>query len=285
MGNTKTKSPTLSKPWRTINWREKNADLQFMKDYSPLGGQHIRILLYGPVGSGKSSFINSVQSVLHGRMYTQALATSTSQGCFTKEYTTYKIQKDANSVYPFVFNDIMGVSTDRGVLEEDVKLALKGHIKDGYRFNPESSISPNESSFYNKSPNSNDMVHVLVCVVPANTVHLLDDKVIEKLKKIRKEASEMKIPQVVIFSKIDEFCSDFKDDVKKVYTNADLKEKMEILSTTVGVPMNCIYPVKNYHEEINLKDEMDSLILSAMKNIINYGNDCLHFRQSRQESV
>lgn len=66
--------------------RDNASTLQYVKDHKPLiEGQQIRILLYGPVGAGKSSFINAVQSVLRGKMYKQALAANNSHGSFTKE--------------------------------------------------------------------------------------------------------------------------------------------------------------------------------------------------------
>ncbi|MED6243885.1 hypothetical protein ATANTOWER_029245 [Ataeniobius toweri] len=179
----------------------------------------------------------------------------------------------------------MGLASHGGVQEEDVRLALKGHIKEGYKFNPESPISPDRNEFYNKSPTSKDIVHLLVCVVPADTIILLPDKVIEKLRKIRKDASELNIPQVVIVTKIDQFCPEIEEDLKNVYKVADLKKKMETFSADVGVPMNCIFPVKNYHEEIDLKDEVDLLILSVLKSIINFCDDFMHFSHSRYEPV
>ena len=48
------------------------------------------------------------------------------------QYATYRIKKDEESFYPFVCNDIMGLSRHGGVHVEDVKMALKGHVKDGY---------------------------------------------------------------------------------------------------------------------------------------------------------
>ena len=49
--------------------------------------------------------------------------------------------------------------------------------------------------------------------------------------------------------------------------------QMEKLSNTVGFPLNCIFPLKNYHAEIELKDEVDMLILTALRKILDLAND------------
>lgn len=65
----------------------KERDLQVVKDYQPYNTelQELRIMLHGPTGSGKSSFINSVDSILKGRLAGQALADNISQESFTEE--------------------------------------------------------------------------------------------------------------------------------------------------------------------------------------------------------
>ncbi|TDH00808.1 hypothetical protein EPR50_G00192490 [Perca flavescens] len=177
----------------------------------------------------------------------------------------------------------MGLSPT-GVQVNDVKLAMMGKVKDGYGFNRDSRMSEGDP-FYNNHPTDNDKVHVLVCVIDANTVTCMHKEIEEKIRQIRIEATHLGIPQVAILTKIDEVCPEIKEDLQNVYKVNYLKEKMEQFSVNVGIPMNCIFPVKNYHEEINLNSDVDSLILSALKHIINFGDDCINFHKSQSHAM
>lgn len=57
---------------------------------------------------------------------------------------------------------------------------------------------------------------------------------------------------------------------------------MEQFSKDVGVPLNCVFPVKNYHRENKLNGDVDSLILDALKNILNLGRDYLELEGSAE---
>lgn len=52
--------------------------------------------------------------------------------------------------------------------------------------------------------------------------------------------------------------------------------QMTDFSAAVGIPLNYIFPVKNYCEEIDLKDDVDSLILSALRRMIDFGDDFIN---------
>ncbi|XP_029911283.1 interferon-induced protein 44-like [Myripristis murdjan] len=270
-------TPAFSEPWREIPWRDKDTELQYVRNYKPKRHdvKHLRMLVHGPVGAGKSSFINSVDSVLRGRIAGRALAAAEVTTSFTKQYKTYKIPKgQPGEFYPFVLNDTMGLemNEDRGVHAEDIKLALKGHVTDGYPFNPASKLS-SDSLYYNAEPTKNDKVHVLVCVVPADKVALMTKDDVRKMTDIRETASELGIPQLAVITKIDLACPEIHKDLKNVYKSKYLKDKMQKFSDFAGIPMNCIFPVKNYSEEINIKNEVDSLILSVLRRIIDFGED------------
>lgn len=260
----------------------KDELLRFVENYQ-CGSEvsHIRIMLYGPIATGKSSFVNSTTTAVLGRM---AIGAGTNRGnertlrSYTTQYKVHKIRrgKEVPRVYyPMVFNDIMGLEDGEqiGVCPQDIDLVMKGHVKDGYKFNPRNPLSPTNSEFYNPNPNLTDRVHVLVCVLSAN-VPAIPTSIIKKMKEVRERAHELGIPQVAILTNIDSACAETQKDVKNVYRSKHLLKKMDAFSATVGIPINCIFPIKNYSEGNNEKDEdMDTLILTALKHMLNFGDD------------
>ncbi|XP_070296487.1 interferon-induced protein 44-like [Salvelinus sp. IW2-2015] len=73
----------------------------------------------------------------------------------------------------------------------------------------------------------------------------------------------------------DKACELVNKDVTRIYYSKEIKKKMQECSNELGVPMNCILPVKNYHKEKKLVNDMDILILDAMTQIMNFANDYL----------
>ncbi|XP_040924961.1 interferon-induced protein 44-like isoform X1 [Betta splendens] len=261
-------------PWRNVPWGKE--DLQEVKkQLNEMEIPHLRVLVYGPVGSGKSSFINSVSSVFRKRICSPSLVNANNdENSFTKKHKSTGIHIDDRKNSPsLLFSDIMGLEdgTKRGVSVEDVKLILEGHMKDDYKFNPVSPLSTDDPH-YNPAPSKEDKVHVLVWVCSANATEI-NVSVVKKMKNIRETASEMGIPQFAVLTKIDEACAETEKDLKNVYRSKYVKQKMTNFSTTLGIPLNCIFPVKNYSDEIELDNDVDCLILSIVKKIIHFGND------------
>ncbi|XP_035990917.1 interferon-induced protein 44-like [Fundulus heteroclitus] len=254
-------------------------DRQYVQEYKPAKDdiRYLRVLLYGPVGAGKSSLINSVSNVFRGRVSSPALTSATlSNQSFTTTYQTHKFiegQGSSKTIYPVVFIDMMGLEEgdNRGVHENDIKLALQGHVKEGHKFNPVSPLTQRDPG-YNPTPSADDKVHVLVCVISANALQI-KSSILQKMKNVRETASELGIPQIAIMTNIDGLCGEIQKDLKNVYMSKLVEKKMKDFSAAVGIPMNCIFPVKNYSHEIDLKDDVDTLTLSALRKMIDFGDD------------
>ena len=60
---------------------------------------------------------------------------------------------------------------------------------------------------------------------------------------------------------------------------------MEKCSLELGIPMNCILPVKNYHEETQRNNDIDVLVLEAMTKIVEVANDYIWQHQQKTKHL
>lgn len=263
--------PELKKPWREFNWGEKDELQKRLENFSMNHPEvsNVRILVAGQIGAGKSSFINSINSAFQGEINCEALADATAgTSCsFTQRFQTFQISHKSGKL-PFVFGDIMGLEAEslNGLQVDDVIKTISGHVKESYKFTGNALTSEDEG--YKKKPSGSDQAYCLVYVIAADTVQLAENNLFKKLKVIRERISDQGIPQVIVMTKVDEACPWVKNDLKKIYYSKKIEQKVQYCSIQVGVPITSIFPVKNYHNEINTNDEVDVLILKALDQIV-----------------
>ncbi|XP_073719063.1 interferon-induced protein 44-like [Misgurnus anguillicaudatus] len=268
----------LEVPWRNIDWGQKAALINRLEEFTVCHPdvQCIKILLVGQVGAGKSSFINSVNSALQGRITSASLADS-SGACwshsFTQRFRTHRV-RTANRYLNFSFCDIMGLESEAGPQPEEIINAIFGHVKEGYKFNRENPVTL-DSEYFERNPDICDQVFCVVYIISAELIHFMHERLIENLRIIRRTISDRGIPQVIVMTKVDETCPLVRGDLRKIYISRRIKDKMEMCSDMLGVPMSFIFPVKNYHEEIDTDDNIDVLILKAVDQIVHVANDRL----------
>uniref|UniRef100_A0A3B3R0M1 Uncharacterized protein n=1 Tax=Paramormyrops kingsleyae TaxID=1676925 RepID=A0A3B3R0M1_9TELE len=243
------RNPSLLKePWRSVVTRTNLK--QYLHDYKPTVDSvpRARILLVGAVGAGKSSFFNSINSVCRGNMTSQAKAGS--------DYRTYTVRAGRGGrPLAFLLCDTMGLemSLNSGVNIEDIVSILKGYIPDKYQV----PLCVMDTNVMNATSLMAFSIQRFVVNMPSET-HLL---------------MVLDVPVLVLLTKVDNACPHVQRDLRNVYRSCIIKGL--VTSECLSVPVLSVLPVKNYTYETELNDSCDILLLSAMKQMLNFADNYL----------
>ncbi|KAK2826470.1 hypothetical protein Q5P01_020684 [Channa striata] len=231
----------LPKPWRDIQWtaERKHHLMKFVHDYKPeIKAVHqARVLLVGPVGAGNY---------------------------------TIKAGK-GGELLPLILCDTMGLEQDAGLETEDIVSICKGHVKDRYQFSPSAPLQEN-SPGYKKNATLADKIHCVVYVVDASKGSILTQKMLDKFIAIRRKNNQLGIPQIILMTKVDEACPLVAQDLRNVYRSVYIQKVAQQLNEALGITLSCILPVKNYSKELNLDQDMEILLFTAVEQMLNYSD-------------
>ncbi|XP_028995811.1 interferon-induced protein 44-like [Betta splendens] len=265
----------LDKPWRTIQWtaERKQALRKFIQSYrTEIKTVHqARVLLVGQIGSGKSSFFNSLNSIFRGNMTYQANAGIEDGKSVTTQFRSYSIKAGkGGGAIPLILCDTMGLdeSADLGIDVDDIISVCKGHVKDRYQFSPAAPLQENSLS-YRKHVTLNDLISCVVYVVDTCKVSVLGQKMLDNFAAIRKRTNLLGIRQILLMTKVDEACPLVAKDLKNIYRSVYIQQMARRLSDSLGLPLSNVIPVKNYSDELDLDQDIDILLLGAVEQMLN----------------
>ncbi|XP_067252972.1 interferon-induced protein 44-like [Chanodichthys erythropterus] len=268
------------KPWRNVLWTaDQRAELiEKIRNQKPLitSVSRSQILMIGPVGAGKSSFFNSINSIFMGHMTSKAMPGSAGTS-LTTQFRTYPVKDGREGKpLPFVLCDTMGLEEQSGAgLDiEDISSILQGHVPDRYKFNPITPFQPDEQKA-SKPASLQEKIHCVVYMIDATKISLMSYKLEGKLAAIRRKVNSLGIPQMVLMTKVDKACSLVEEDLQSLYVSSYIKTKVQEVSSRLGVPVSCVLPVKNYSQELELELNCDVLLLTALQQMLNFADDYL----------
>ncbi|XP_053287292.1 uncharacterized protein LOC128448593 isoform X4 [Pleuronectes platessa] len=261
--------------WRNVQWTEERRSslMEAVGSYTP-GREEVtqaRVLLLGPVGSGKSSFISSVHSVFNGRVTNRAMVGASSTS-FTKKLQSFTICGQKNKVSTkLVLCDSMGLGDGEmtGLTLHDILSVIKGHVPEGHKFCPDQAVR-SETGNYVKWPSLKDKIHCVAFVLDASKITTYPKGLRASFQQLREHISDMGIHQVALLTHVDEICARTAADVSMVYASEAVKQTMSKAADLMGMSTSYIVPVKNYSSELDLDVNTDVLLLSAVEHILQY---------------
>ncbi|XP_060557638.1 interferon-induced protein 44-like [Ruditapes philippinarum] len=272
-------APTLTKsPWRKTQFTYQNLvdEIISIKPQCPAN-----VLLLGPTGAGKSSFINSILTTAKGRRVNKAY-TGNKETSFT---TTYERYMDEGIVQHCCLWDSMGIEhvLEGGLLLDDLVYLLKGHIKRGYKFNPRSKISETDP-FFRTKPRIEDQIHCVVFVLDAGMVdEAIMKPYMSKIASLQERAHSLNIPCNLILTKIDELCQEVREDAEKTFWSVKVHYAVISAANMFGIPEGNIHPVRNYEVDIEIDDAASTHILIALRQIMYFASDKIEELKKNEE--
>ncbi|XP_069116505.1 interferon-induced protein 44-like [Argopecten irradians] len=275
--------PIREKPWRSEPRFDKEYLKQLMdevEDYWPLKDmgvsedalQHVNILFIGPIGAGKSSFLNSVESVFRGHVTMSASAGSRTKSV-TSAYRQYPISGSDNRQYlKFQLCDCRGLD-DGNNMSRDIEAILEGHMPDNYTFNISNPLTSATHGF-RKDPKLKDKIHCVVYVLDASKynaefdISFVTEDVRDQIKDIQDMVDQKGIPQLILLNKVDIACLQTKQDTSHVYRSEAILQKCGDAGNCLGLPPMTVLPMKNYFMEPTNTDEISILALYNIRQML-----------------
>ncbi|KAL4236544.1 Interferon-induced protein 44-like [Mactra antiquata] len=246
---------------------------------------NINILLMGPIGAGKSSFFNTVHTVLQDRIFNVALSGSTDQS-LTMKFSRYPVYSSKRKdPLRFTLCDTQGLEPNHFMTDDNMRFLLEGYVPDKYPLDPNGRYMTDSPGFI-KDPSLLHKMHCVVIVMDASIIDAVDaiQETVNNVKAMQKVANKYDVPQVVVLTKIDKLC-------KLVYKDASYAMKSKKVFNTVskaadlfGLPRHNVFPMKNYEKECEVDPNVDILTLLTLKGILNQVDASLlkHFAEIKR---
>ncbi|XP_052787054.1 interferon-induced protein 44-like isoform X2 [Mya arenaria] len=240
-----------------------------------------RLLLVGPVGAGKSSFINTVMSPFADRIINKAAVGTSSQNV-TRKYITYPVRKTGGSCLNFRLCDTPGIGDHSGMDAVNINFLLDGHVHSSFEFSYSRHISAKTPGFVHR-PSLAEEAHCVGIVLDSSTIHDLPAVTMTLLNELKNLALEKGIPLAIVLTKIDKLHEDIAENLADVFNRPEVKAVVDQVSEALGIPPNHVFPVKNYHSEMETEVAVHGLVLIALRKMLFIALDALEERTSANE--
>lgn len=275
-------------------WRKHSDDFEWTDTYSEkLKGEVGKILqgalckptllIFGPSGHGKSTFINSVSTISTNRKSNKTNSAFTTTHA-TSVFRRYDLEGCFDSFRIADTKGIVEVEHDNKYLIENIVSIINGHFRPGIEFKAEKFQQEDDGDFYIDSPVESDKVHCVILLftmkIFVNKGQLFELNYRSLVRKMSDELNRLDIPRIVILTHTDQVDAKVKNDISYIFYKEVVKKAVFTASEWLGVPVENIHPIVNYSntEYADLNRRLHIPILLALKAALYFARDTLHER-------
>jgi GTPase SAR1 family protein len=272
------------------------------------------IILFGPSGSGKSSFIKSLYRALYNSpilppdVMNKLKIKSLHQNEGTLNFTKLHLVEESKNSSDIILCDTRGHVNMSENEKEQFKIIIEGKVKDGMRveqrknrdpfslwefWKKSSELFPNDI-LNNEEPSISNIPHSIVFIFDGSSDEIVqqeDELFYKDLILICKRKGFTNVQ--VVLTRIDVFEKNTLDRAKSIIEtenhillNKKKDEQIERAIQVLGVPRSNIHFLENYHLEGQEKNsvEIDYHILKTMIDILNAAEEYICTYMARKET-